>query len=69
MQGKARIEPIATNVRAAAEKLGVSRRIVYLLAKRGEIQSFRIGRRVLILIHGLERFIARNIHDSQDSRS
>jgi excisionase family DNA binding protein len=42
----------------AAEMLGVSRNAAYEAAKRGEIPSIRIGKRVLVPLAALERMLA-----------
>lgn len=44
-------------VPAAADMLGIAKRTVYVLVAAGELQSCRIGRRVLIPTDGLEAFI------------
>ena len=43
---------------AAADVLGLSKRMVYLLASTGRLQTCRIGKRVLIPLDELDRFIA-----------
>jgi len=44
-------------VPAAADMLGLSKRMVYLLASDGRLRACRIGDRVLIPLDELDRFI------------
>ena len=44
-------------VPAAADMLGLSKRMVYVLASRGSLQTCRIGKRVLIPLDEIDRFI------------
>jgi excisionase family DNA binding protein len=44
-------------VPAAADMLGLSKRMIYLLASTGKLQTCRIGKRVLIPLDELDRFI------------
>lgn len=48
------------SVPAAAGRLGIAIRTVYLLVARGDLAACRIGRRVLIPVVALEQFIARH---------
>ena len=41
----------------AAKKLGIGRNQAYRAAKRGEIPSIRIGKRILVLVAALDRLI------------
>jgi excisionase family DNA binding protein len=42
-------EPKTQSVEEAAKELGIGRNQAYLAAKRGEIPSIRIGKRILVL--------------------
>jgi excisionase family DNA binding protein len=42
----------------AARLLGISRNLAYEAARRGEIPTIRIGRRILVPIAALERLIS-----------
>jgi excisionase family DNA binding protein len=53
--------PKLVGVPAAADVLGLSKRMVYLLASTGRLQTCRIGKRVLIPVEELDRFIADHI--------
>ena len=44
-------------VEEAAQLLGISRSFAYEAARRGEIPSMRIGRRILVPKAALERFL------------
>lgn len=46
------------NVDEAATAIGVSPRMVRTLIARGEIRSLRIGRRRLVSVDALKRFVA-----------
>jgi excisionase family DNA binding protein len=48
------------SIPAAADRLGISRRMAYILVSRGELPSCRIGRRVLVPMDGLRDFVERN---------
>ena len=52
--------PMVYSVKGAAERLGVSRSILYELVRSGEIEHVRVGKRILIAQAGLERFIEAN---------
>jgi excisionase family DNA binding protein len=42
----------------AARLLGISRNLAYEAARRGEIPTIRIGRRILVPIAALERLLS-----------
>ncbi len=48
---------LALSVDEAARALGVSRRHIYMLFELGELSSFTSGRRRLIRVSALERYI------------
>lgn len=58
------VEILAVNVREAARRLGVSPRTVATLISRGELVSRKIGRRRVIPIDALEKFLRRH-HQTQ----
>jgi excisionase family DNA binding protein len=49
---------LAISITAAAEKLSISRAWAYQLAKRGELPTIRLGRRVLVPVAELEQLVA-----------
>lgn len=53
-------ETLALDVREAARRLSISPRTLALLIARGEIQSRKIGRRRIIPMMALEKFLARD---------
>ena len=53
-------EVLAVNVPEAARRLGVSPRTIATLVAEKKLLSRRIGRRRVILVHGLERFLQRD---------
>ena len=54
------VEVLAVNVREAARRLGVSPRTIASLIARGELVSRKIGRRRVIPVEALERFLRRD---------
>lgn len=57
-------ETLALNVREAARRLSISPRTLALLIATGEIQSRKIGRRRIIPVTALEKFLVRD-HSTQ----
>ena len=55
-------EVLAVNVPEAARRLGVSPRTIATLLARGELVSRKIGRRRVIPVEGLEKFLRRDHH-------
>jgi excisionase family DNA binding protein len=52
--------PLVFSVKGAAERLGVSRSVLYELVRSGEIEHVRVGKRILVSRAALERFIETN---------
>lgn len=50
-------EPLTITVERAGELLGISRGLAYDLVRRGEIPSLRLGRRLVVPMHGLRRML------------
>ncbi|NMX69376.1 MULTISPECIES: helix-turn-helix domain-containing protein [Pseudomonas] len=48
---------IALGIDEAARVIGVARSTLYEIAARGEIESFKLGRRRLILVKNLNEYI------------
>jgi excisionase family DNA binding protein len=59
-KGVPAIEPHAYCVRDAARYLNLSEATVFRKIKSGEIRAKKLGRRTLIHVHELERFLAPN---------
>jgi len=58
--------PLAVNVKVAAKLLGVCQRTVWEAAKRGELQSRKIGSRVVFPLAALETFLRGDDEAAQD---
>lgn len=58
------VEVLAVNVREAARRLAVSPRTIATLIARGELVSRKIGRRRVIPVEALEKFLRRD-HQTQ----
>lgn len=56
-------EPITVDVATAARLVGVSRAALYPLVMSGDIPSFKLGRRRLVPVAGLEEWVARAARD------
>lgn len=53
-------DAMALNVRDAARQLSISPRTLATLIARGEIQSRKVGRRRIVPIAALEKFLTRD---------
>jgi excisionase family DNA binding protein len=51
---------LAVSVAEAARRLGLSQRTVATLIAKGEVESRKVGRRRIIPVAALERFLARD---------
>jgi excisionase family DNA binding protein len=51
-------EPLLISVREAATRLGIGRDLAYKLVAEGRLRSLSLGRRVLVPVVELERFVA-----------
>lgn len=58
------INPLAVGVENGARMIGVARSMLYELLARGEIESFKLGRRRLILVKNLEAYINRQAEEN-----
>jgi len=52
------IERLALSVEEAAESVSIGRTIAWQLVRRGEWPTVRVGRRIIISVHDLERWLA-----------
>ncbi|MBU0538453.1 MAG: helix-turn-helix domain-containing protein [Gammaproteobacteria bacterium] len=59
MNLQASMNPLSVGVEDAARMIGVARSMLYELLARREIESFKLGRRRLILVKNLEAYINR----------
>ena len=53
------LPPLALGIDDAAVAIGVARSALYAIVARGEIESFKLGRRRLILAKNLDAYINR----------
>ncbi|MFZ1123623.1 MAG: helix-turn-helix domain-containing protein [Candidatus Baltobacteraceae bacterium] len=51
-------ETLTVTTAEAARLLGISRNLAYEAARRGEIPTIRIGRRILVPLAALERLLS-----------
>lgn len=58
------ISPLSVGVDESARLIGVARSMMYEILARGDLQSFKIGRRRLILVKDLEAFIDRQAKEN-----
>jgi excisionase family DNA binding protein len=52
-----RPERLTMSVEEASEALGISRSLAYELARRGQIPSLRLGRRIVVPVRALEDLV------------
>jgi len=57
MNQNSSMNPISVGVDEAARLIGVARSMFYEIIARGEIQTFKVGRRRLVRVKELEAFI------------
>ena len=58
------ITPLSVGVDDGARLIGVARSMFYEILARGEIESFKLGRRRLVLVKNLEAFINRQAKEN-----
>ena len=58
------INPLSVGVEDGARLIGVARSMFYEMLARGEIESFKLGRRRLVLVKNLEVFINRQAQEN-----
>ncbi|HEE9762291.1 MULTISPECIES: helix-turn-helix domain-containing protein [Pseudomonas] len=63
MEHAKQLAPLSVGIEDAARSLGIARSMMYEMVGKGEIQSFKIGRRRLILASELKSFIERAAKD------
>lgn len=59
MEQKNQIEPLSVSVEDAARIVGFSRSSIYELIAKGEVKTFKIGRRRLVLMTELKSWVER----------
>lgn len=68
MNAENRANPISVSVEEAARIIGVTRSAIYAYIALGEIPSFKLGRRRLMLVKSLEAFVNRQSQAKGRSR-
>ncbi len=58
------ISPLSVGVEDGARLIGVARSMFYGILARGEIESFKLGRRRLVLVKELEAYINRQAKEN-----
>lgn len=58
------ITPLSVGVDDGARLIGVARSMFYEILARGDIESFKLGRRRLVLVKNLEAFINRQAKEN-----
>jgi excisionase family DNA binding protein len=61
-------ERLAVTVPQAAEMLGLGRTKVWQLVRRGRLRSLRVGKRVLVPVRELERFLTEAMAEAENGR-
>lgn len=64
MNSENRANPISVGVEDGARLIGVARSAMYDYIGRGEIPTFKLGRRRLILFKSLEAFVSRQAQEN-----
>lgn len=64
MNSESRANPISVGVEDGARLIGVARSAMYDYIGRGEIPTFKLGRRRLILFKSLEAFVSRQAREN-----
>lgn len=57
MNPNSSMNPISVGVDEAARLIGVARSMFYEIIARGEIETFKVGRRRLVHVKALEAFV------------
>jgi excisionase family DNA binding protein len=58
------VKPLSVGIEDAARLIGVARSMFYEIVSRGEIESFKLGRRRLVLVKELEAYINRQAKEN-----
>ncbi len=63
MNGTTTQQRETTSVEEAARRLGIGRSTAYLAAKRGQLPTLRLGRRVVVPTAALDRLLSRDLRE------
>ena len=55
-------------VEEAGRLLGISRSLAYDAARRGELPTLRIGRRLVVPVAAIDRLLGQATHESREQR-
>lgn len=61
-------QPLAVDVRGAARMIGLSPRSIQALIKTGELPSFTVGRRRLLAVESLRRWIESRAREAKGGK-
>ena len=64
MNPNSSLSPISVGVDDAARLIGVARSMLYEMIARGDIQTFKLGRRRLVRVKTLEAFVKRQAQEN-----
>jgi len=64
MNPNSSLSPISVGIEDAARLIGVARSMLYEMIARGDIQTFKLGRRRLVRVKTLEAFIKRQAQEN-----
>lgn len=62
------MNPLLVSVPEAGQALGIGKRLAWELVYSGELASVRVGRRRLVPVAELERFVSGQLQDAQGQR-
>jgi len=65
MNHQSPLGPIYVGVEEAARLIGVARSMLYEMIARGDIQTFKLGRRRLVRVKTLEAFVKRQAQENR----
>lgn len=58
------VSPLSVGVEDGARMIGVARSMFYEILARGELKSFKLGRRRLVLVKDMEAYINRQAKEN-----
>ena len=64
MNGQLAVNPLSVGVEDGARMIGVARSMFYEILARGELKSFKLGRRRLVLVKDMEAYINRQAREN-----
>ena len=64
MNGQHVVNPLSVGVEDGARMIGVARSMFYEILARGELKSFKLGRRRLVLVKDMEAYINRQAREN-----